>query len=78
MNFKTKNGTKRIFPYETKASIHVSQWVEWICGVQSLKERRLLFESMFIPIEGRTLILEKEEKKVFLWNQSIKFIYPNE
>ena len=47
---------KRSFCYETKSSIHLSQWGEWICGAQSLKEKRLLCESVFIPIERWTLI----------------------
>ena len=61
-----KNGGKKSFSYETKASIHLSQWGEWICGAQSLKERRLLCESVFIPIEKWTLILKMVEREVFL------------
>ena len=51
-----KNGGKWGFSYETKASIHLSQWGEWIWGAQSLKESRLLCESMFIQIERQSLI----------------------
>ena len=40
--------------------------MEWIYDAQSLKERRLLCESMFIPIENWTLILKMVEKEVFL------------
>ena len=38
MNFNSKNGRKRSFSYETKASVHLSQWVEWIWSAQSLKK----------------------------------------
>ena len=64
-SFNSKNGTKRSFSFETKASIHLSQLGKWICGAQSLKEKRLLCESMFIPIERWTLILKLVEGEVF-------------
>ena len=54
-----------MFFYETKASIHLSQWGEWICDGQSLKERRLLCKSTFIPTEKQTLVLKMVEKDVF-------------
>ena len=57
-NFKSKNGTNRSFTYEARASIQLLQWVEWICGAQSLKERRLLWEFIFIPVEKWSLILK--------------------
>ena len=37
-------------------------------GAQSLKEWRLLCESVFIPIEKWTLILKMVEREVFLMN----------
>ena len=61
-----KNGRKRSLSYETKASIPLSQRGEWIPGSQSLNERRLLYESVFIPIEWQTLTLEIVEREVFL------------
>ena len=76
MNLNSKNGTKRSFSYETKASTHLSQWVEWIYAAQSLKERRLLSESIFIPIERWTLILKKVETKVFLVKPIINSFIP--
>ena len=75
-NFKSKTGRKRSFSYETKATIHLSQWVEWIYGAQSLKEGGLLCEFVFIPIERRALILKRVEREVFLWNQSINSFIP--
>ena len=40
--------------------------MEWICDAQSLKERRLLCESVFIQIEKWNLILKMVEREVFL------------
>ena len=40
--------------------------MEWICEPQSLKEKRLLHESVFILIEKWTLILKMVEREVFL------------
>ena len=65
-SFNSKNGTKWSFSFEIKASIHLSQWVERICGAQSLKKKRLLCEFMFIPVERWNLILKNVEKEVFL------------
>ena len=61
-----KNGGKWIFYCGTKAAIHSSEWAEWIGGAQSIKERRLLCESMFILVDIRILILKKVERKAFL------------
>ena len=61
-----KNGRKWSFPYGTKASIRLSQWGEWISSTQSLKEERLLCESMLIPIKKWTLILKMADREVFL------------
>ena len=61
-----KIGAKWCFSKETKASIHLSKWGEWICGAQSIKERRLLCESVFIPFERWTLILKLAEREVVL------------
>ena len=66
-----------VFSYETKALINLSQW-EWIYGVQSLKERGLLCEYEFIPIEWWTLILKMVESEVFLMKPKNQFIYPKE
>ena len=52
MNFNCKNGRKRSICYETKASIHLSPRGEWICGAQSLKERRSIGESGFIQLKN--------------------------
>ena len=42
------------------------------------KKRRLLCESMFIPIKIRTSILKMAIREVSLRNQSINIIYLNE
>ena len=60
-----KNGGKWSFSYKTKASIDLSQREEWICGTQSLKERRLLCEFVFILIGRQTLILKNGGKWSF-------------
>ena len=44
---------------------HLSQWVEQVYCAQSRKEMRLLCESMFVLIDGRTLILKNGGKKSF-------------
>ena len=53
-----KNGGKWSLSYETKASIHLSQWGECVYGAQSLNGKRLLHETMFMQIEWWTLILK--------------------
>ena len=76
-NFDFKNGTNKSFSYEIKALIHLSQWVKWICGAQSLEEWRLLCDSVFIPFEKRTLILKMAQREIFLMKPKDRFIYPN-
>ena len=39
-SFNSKHGRMRSISYETKAAIHLSQCGEWICGAQSLEEKR--------------------------------------
>ena len=46
-------------------------------AAQSLKERKVLCESVFILTERQTLFLQKFEREVFFLNQSINIIYPN-
>ena len=78
-----KNCRKWSFSHETKASIHLSQSGEWIGGAQSIKEKRLLYKSMFIPIERKNLILKMAERDVFLMkpkrqyhlSQSVEYVY---
>ena len=57
---------REVFPMKPRHQYHLSQRGEWICGAQSLKERRLLRESMFIQIERQTLILKMIAREVFL------------
>ena len=65
-NFNSKIGNKRSFYYETKASISLIPKGECVYDAQSWKERRLLCESMFIPIEIRTSILKLVIREVFI------------
>ena len=48
---------KQVFPMKPKHQNHLSQWGEYDYGAQSWKEKILLCESTFIPIERKTLIL---------------------
>ena len=56
----------KAFLTKPKHQCHSSQWGEWVCGAQSWKERRLLCESVFVPIGKQTLILKMVERKAFL------------
>ena len=47
-NVNSKNGRKKSFSYESKASIHLSHWEQWIYGAQSLNNKRLLCDYGFI------------------------------
>ena len=47
--------------------------MEWICGAQLLKEKRLLCESVFIPIEKWTLILKMIKRDVFLMKPKLQY-----
>ena len=55
-----------VFPYKTKASIHLSKWGVWVYGAQSWTERELLYEFMFVLFDKWALILKNGRKKVFL------------
>ena len=55
-----------VFLMKPKHQYHLSQWGECVYGAQSWKERRLLCESMFIPIERRTSILKLVIRKAFI------------
>ena len=68
---------------ERKASLmkpmhqcHSSQWGEWVCGVQSWKERRLLFEFAFVLIGKQTLSPKNGRIKSFSYETkaSMSFI----
>ena len=65
-NFNSKNGKKRSFCCETKPSISFipMRRMRLCCPIR--KERRLLCESKFIPIESRTSILQMAIRDVFV------------
>ena len=65
MNFNSENRKKQVFLVKPKHQNCLSQRGEYDYGAQSRKERRLLCESMFKPIERRTLILKMVERKAF-------------
>ena len=72
MNFDSKNGGKWSFSHETKASIPLSQWGEWIFGAQPFKVR-LLCESVFVQIDDWKLILKIVEREVFLMKPNLQY-----
>ena len=49
-----------------KRQCHSSKWGEWVCGAQSWKEKRLLYESVFVPTGKQILILKMVVRKAFL------------
>ena len=61
-----KNGRKRSFLMKPKHQCHLSQWVEWVYGTQSWKEKGLLCASIFVLFEKWTLVLKNGGKKFFL------------
>ena len=57
---------REIFLTKPKHQNNLSQRGEYDYGAQSLKKRRLLCESMFIPLERWTSILKLVESEVLL------------
>ena len=57
---------KEVFLMKPKHQNHLSQQGECVYSDQSWKEKRLLCESLFIPIENRTSIRKMVERKAFL------------
>ena len=57
---------REVFLMKRRHQYYLSQRGERIYGAQSLKERRLLYESMFIQTERWTLILKMVPREVFL------------
>ena len=57
---------KKVFILKPKHECHFSQWRECVYGAQSWKEKRFLYESMFIPLERWTSILKVIIRYVFL------------
>ena len=57
---------RKVFLMKPKHQHHLSQWGDRVYGTQFWKERRLLCESMFIPIDRQTLIVKMVEKNAFL------------
>ena len=55
-----------VFLMKPKHTYHLSQQEECVYGAKSWKEKRILCESMFIPIERWTSILQLAEGEVFL------------
>ena len=62
--FNSKIGNKTSFSFETKASISLIPKRRMCLRFQAWRERRLLWESMFIPIERCSSILKLVIRKV--------------
>ena len=63
-----KNGGKKSFSYETKASMSFIPIRRMSYGAKIWKGRRLLCESVFVPINKQTLTLKNMEREAFLMN----------
>ena len=61
-----KMDIREVFLMNPKHQYHFFQWGECVYDAQSGKERRLLCESKFIPIESQTLILQMAIRDVFV------------
>ena len=57
---------EQVFLMKPKHKNHLSQWEECVYGAQWRKERRLLCQSLFIPIEISTSNLKMVKREVFL------------
>ena len=75
MNFNSKKMAEReAFMLKPKHQCHSSQWVEWVYGAQSWKEKRLLCESKFVSFYRWTLIIGKMmERKTFVANPKYRY-----
>ena len=69
---------REVFLINPKHQYYLLQRGDCVYGSQSLKEKRLLSESMFTPIERRLSILKMVERYVFLMNRKFQLICPNE
>ena len=61
-----KMAIREVFLMKPKHQYHLSQRDECVYDAQLWKERRLLYESKFIPIEGWTSILKLVIREVSL------------
>ena len=64
---------RKVFLKKLRHQYHLSQREEWIYGAQSVKERRLLCESMLIQIEIWTLVLRMVEGEVFVMKPKLQY-----
>ena len=72
-NFNSKNGNKKSFSYESKASMSLIPTRRTSLYAQSWEEWRLLSESMFVPIDKWTLTLKRMEGEAFLMKPKPKY-----
>ena len=72
--FNSKIGNKRSFSFETKASLSLIPTRRMRLWFQEWRERGLLCESMFIPIERCTSILKLVIRKVFIMKPKHQYL----
>ena len=63
-----------VFLRKPKHQYHLSHRGECVYDAQSWKERRLLCESMYIPIKSRTSILKVVIREVFLMKRTHQYL----
>ena len=73
-----KNGWKKSFLWNQSINIIYSNGENYFMVHNYEKKKRLLHQSMFIPIDKWTLILKMVGSEVFLMRPKGQFIYPNE
>ena len=78
MNFNSKNGRKKSFRYETKASISLIPIRRMCLWYPIVEQRRLIHEFVPIPIDRWTLIPKNGGKSRFSMKAKHQFVYPNE
>ena len=72
MNFSFKTMVEReAFLLKPKHQCHLSQWGDCVYGALSWIKRRLLCSSMFVTINGQTLIPKKDGKKSFSYETKL-------
>ena len=73
MNINSKNSRIEVLLMNLKHQYHLPQWEECVYGAQSWKDRKLLCESMFIPIERWTLNLKMVIGGAFLMKRRLQY-----
>ena len=81
-NFDSKKWLKeKLFLWNQSINVIYPKKGQWVYGTQSSKEKILLYESAFSPIDRGTLILKRNRKRRFRYktkaSMSFTLIVPN-